>query len=43
MTDLLTIGQFSRMCWLSIKALRLYDESGLLHPACVDGSDPSPV
>lgn len=36
MTDLLTIGQFSRMCWLSIKALRLYDESGLLHPAYVD-------
>jgi len=36
MDDLLTIGQFSRMCWLSIKALRLYDESGLLHPAHVD-------
>lgn len=36
MTELLTIGQFSRMCWLSIKALRLYDESGLLHPANVD-------
>jgi DNA-binding transcriptional MerR regulator len=35
-TDLLTIGQFSRMCWLSVKALRLYDESGLLHPAEVD-------
>jgi DNA-binding transcriptional MerR regulator len=34
--DLLTIGQFSRMCWLSVKALRLYDESGLLHPAHVD-------
>ena len=36
MTDLLTIGQFSRMCWLSVKALRLYDESGHLHPAQVD-------
>ena len=36
MTDLLSIGQFSRMCWLSVKALRLYDESGLLHPAHVD-------
>lgn len=36
MTELLTIGQFSRMCWLSVKALRLYDESGLLHPARVD-------
>lgn len=38
MDDLLTIGQFSRMCWLSVKALRLYDESGLLHPAHVDPS-----
>ena len=36
MTDLLTIGQFSRVCWLSINALRLYDETGLLHPAYVD-------
>jgi DNA-binding transcriptional MerR regulator len=35
-SDLLTIGQFSRMSWLSVKALRLYDESGLLHPAHVD-------
>jgi DNA-binding transcriptional MerR regulator len=35
-TDLLTIGQFSRMCWLSVKALRLHDESGLLHPEHVD-------
>jgi DNA-binding transcriptional MerR regulator len=24
------------MCWLSVKALRLYDETGLLHPAHVD-------
>ena len=36
MDDLLTIGQFSRTCWLSIKALRLYDDLGLLHPAYVD-------
>jgi DNA-binding transcriptional MerR regulator len=35
-TELLTIGRFSRMCWLSVKALRLYDETGLLHPAHVD-------
>jgi DNA-binding transcriptional MerR regulator len=34
--DLLSIGQFSRMAWLSIKALRLYDENGLLQPAHVD-------
>jgi DNA-binding transcriptional MerR regulator len=33
---LLTIGQFARMCWLSVKALRLYDQSGLLNPAHVD-------
>lgn len=36
MTDLMTIGQFSRMCWLSVKALRLYDQAGLLHPEYVD-------
>ncbi|MBA3349832.1 MAG: MerR family transcriptional regulator [Actinobacteria bacterium] len=36
MNELLTIGQFSRVCWLSIKALRLYAETGLLHPAYVD-------
>lgn len=36
MNELLTIGQFSRICWLSIKALRLYDEAGLLPPAYVD-------
>jgi hypothetical protein len=34
--ELLTIGQFARMCWLSVKTLRLYDEVGLLHPAYVD-------
>jgi effector-binding domain-containing protein len=32
----MTIGQFSRVCWLSVKALRLYDEAGLLHPVHVD-------
>jgi DNA-binding transcriptional MerR regulator len=37
-TDRLTIGQFSKLAWLSIKALRLYDELGLLTPAYVDSS-----
>ncbi|MGF1431655.1 MerR family transcriptional regulator [Kitasatospora sp. LaBMicrA B282] len=32
----LTIGAFARACGLSPKALRLYDESGLLRPAEVD-------
>ncbi|WP_026875765.1 MerR family transcriptional regulator [Jiangella gansuensis] len=36
MDELMPIGRFSRLCWLSIKALRVYDESGLLHPAYVD-------
>lgn len=36
MDDLLPIGRFSRMSRLSIKALRLYDEQGLLTPAWVD-------
>ncbi|MFW5899331.1 MAG: MerR family transcriptional regulator, partial [Jiangellaceae bacterium] len=35
-SGLLTIGRFARMCWLSVRALRLYDETGLLHPAYVD-------
>ncbi len=34
--DLLTIGAFSRTSHLSIKALRLYDEIGLLPPARID-------
>jgi effector-binding domain-containing protein len=34
-SDRLTIGQFSKLTWLSIKALRLYDELGLLPPAHV--------
>ncbi|NEE02127.1 MerR family transcriptional regulator [Phytoactinopolyspora halotolerans] len=36
MDELLSIGRFARVCWLSIKALRLYDETGLLRPAYVD-------
>ncbi len=32
------IGQFSKMTRLSLKALRLYDEIGLLPPAKVDPS-----
>lgn len=34
--ELLTIGEFARACRLSAKALRLYDELGLLRPAVVD-------
>jgi serine/threonine protein phosphatase PrpC len=34
---LLTIGAFARAAQLSTKALRLYDELGLLRPAAVDG------
>lgn len=33
---LLTIGAFARACRLSPKALRLYDELGLLRPAKTD-------
>jgi DNA-binding transcriptional MerR regulator/effector-binding domain-containing protein len=33
---MLSIGQFSRLCRISIKALRHYDEVGLLKPAQVD-------
>ena len=36
MTTLLTIGAFARTSRLSIKALRLYDEIGLLPPICID-------
>ncbi|MGD2077968.1 MAG: MerR family transcriptional regulator, partial [Chloroflexota bacterium] len=32
----LTISQFGRLCQLSRKALRLYDERGLLPPARID-------
>ena len=38
MSDLLSIGRFARACRLSVKALRHYDEVGLLPPARVDAS-----
>ncbi len=38
MSVLLTIGEFSRMTHLSVKALRHYDDLDLLSPAEVDGS-----
>jgi PPM family protein phosphatase len=34
--ELMTSGAFARASGLSRKALRLYDELGLLHPARVD-------
>lgn len=36
--NLLPIGRFSKVCRLSVKALRYYDEVGLLRPALVDPS-----
>ena len=36
MRALLNIGDFSRMTYLSVKALRHYHETGLLEPAAVD-------
>ena len=38
MSVLLTIGEFSRTTHLSVKALRHYDDVGLLSPAKVDSS-----
>jgi DNA-binding transcriptional MerR regulator len=38
MSALLTIGEFSRLTHLSVKALRHYDDVGLLEPAHVDAS-----
>ncbi len=35
-TSLMTIGRFSRLTGLTVKALRHYDELGLLRPAAVD-------
>ena len=35
-TDLLPISNFSRMTLLSAKALRLYDQLGVLKPAYTD-------
>ena len=37
-TDLLPIGRFSRLTGLTVKALRHYDELGLLRPARVDAA-----
>ncbi|MGW1176708.1 MerR family transcriptional regulator [Kitasatospora sp. NPDC002543] len=34
--DFLTIGRFARLCRLSVKQLRHYDDTGLLRPARVD-------
>lgn len=36
MSDLMTIGEFASATWLSPKALRLYDQNGLLSPDTVD-------
>ena len=36
MENLLPIGRFSRLCRLTVKALRYYDDLGLLKPAVVD-------
>lgn len=36
MKNLLPIGRFSKICRLTVKALRHYDELGLLQPAVVD-------
>src|SRR5262245_25952600 len=36
MTTTLSIGDFSRMTYLSVKALRYYHDVGLLPPASVD-------
>lgn len=38
MENLIPIGRFSKMTRLSVKALRLYDEIGLLSPSVVDPS-----
>lgn len=32
MDELMTIGEFATVTWLSPKALRLYDHNGLLSP-----------
>ena len=36
MAPLLTIGEFSRMTHLSVKALRHYHDMGVLEPAAID-------
>ncbi|HEY6275200.1 MAG TPA: MerR family DNA-binding transcriptional regulator [Streptosporangiaceae bacterium] len=41
--EVLSIGEFARLSRLSPRALRLYDELGLLPPARVDPADrPTP-
>lgn len=34
--DRLTVGQMAELCGLSKRALRLYDERGIVPPACID-------
>ena len=34
--ELIPIGQFAGLTWLSPKALRIYQMQGLLHPAWID-------
>jgi DNA-binding transcriptional MerR regulator len=36
MSTLYRIGEFARLCGVSAKTLRFYDEAGILHPASVD-------
>jgi DNA-binding transcriptional MerR regulator len=36
MATLLTIGKFSRMTHLSVKALRRYHDTGVIEPAAID-------
>jgi DNA-binding transcriptional MerR regulator len=38
MRDLVPIGQFSKICQISVRLLRHYDEIGLLRPAAIDPS-----
>jgi DNA-binding transcriptional MerR regulator len=38
MRDMVPIGQFSKICRISIRLLRHYDEIGLLRPAAIDPS-----
>ena len=38
MESLLPIGRFARLTGLTVKALRHYDEVGLLEPASVDSA-----
>ena len=40
---LLSIGDFSKVTGVSIKALRYYDEAGILTPAFVDSNSGYPI